>query len=238
MKFFASMMLLCSFVVTPCFTPAAHAEAGVKDVIATVERGYNSLNDLQASFVQKSYVPSLKRDQAGSGTLFIRKGSGSAAMFRFDYRKPKQLIVSDGRSIWFYLPENRQVMQSNVRNMFEGDNGIALNYLTGMGRISRDFSISPMKGLRDASGNYLLELVPKKQGRNLAKLQLTVSAEAVDKYLRDGSLKNTFPIVSSVVTDQFGTRTSISFSNVKVNRGLKNSLFTFKVPAGVEVIKP
>ena len=238
MKFLTSMMLLCSFAVTPCFIPAAMAAAGVQDVIATVERGYSSMSDLQASFVQKSYVPSLKRDQTGNGTLFIKKGSGSAAMFRFDYRKPKQLIVSDGRSVWFYLPENNQVMQSSVRNMFEGDNGIALNYLTGMGRISRDFSISPMKGLRDASGNYLLELVPKKQGKNLSKLQLTVSADAVAKYQKDGNVKNTFPIVSSVVFDQFGTRTSISFSNVKVNRGLKSSLFTFKVPAGVEVIKP
>lgn len=196
------------------------------------------MSDLQASFVQKTFIASVKRDQTGNGTVSIRKNPSGAAMFRFDYRKPKQLIVSDGKTVWFYLPENRQVMQSSVRNMFEGDNGIALNYLTGMGRISRDFTISPMKGLRDSAGNYLLELVPKKPGRNLAKLHLTVSAEAVAKYLKDGNVKNIFPIVSSVVFDPFGTKTTILFSNVKVNRGLKRSLFSFKTPAGVEVVKP
>lgn len=238
MRFFSILTFLCSLAFVSSFTSAAFAETDAKDVIATVEQGYNSLSDLQATFTQKTFVPSIKRDQTGNGTVSIRKNPSGAAMFRFDYRKPKQLIVSDGKTVWFYLPENRQVMQSSVRNMFEGDNGIALNYLTGMGRISHDFSISPMKGLRDSSGNYLLELVPKKPGRNLAKLQLTVSAEAVAKYLKDGNVKNTFPIVSSVVFDPFGARTTIHFSNVKVNRGLKRSLFSFKAPAGVEVVKP
>ena len=40
-----------------------------------------------------------------------------------------------------------------------------------------------------------------------------------------------------VVFDPFGSRTAIEFSNVRVNRGLRGSLFSFKVPEGVEVIK-
>lgn len=238
MRYFTIVPLLCLFALVPGFASPAFAEAGLKDVVATVERGYNSLSDLQASFAQKTFIPSVKRDQTGNGVLYIKKNSSRTAMFRFDYRMPKQLIVSNGKTVWFYLPENRQVMQSSIRNIFEGDNGIALNYLTGMGRISRDFTISPLKGLRDASGNYLLELVPKKPGKNLAKLQLTVSGDAVAKYLKEKNLKNTFPIVSSVVFDPFGTRTTIIFSNVKVNRGMKTSLFTFRAPAGTEIIKP
>ncbi len=238
MRYFTIVPLLCLLALVPGFASPAFAEAGLKDVVATVERGYNSLSDLQASFSQKTFIPSVKRDQTGNGILYIKKNSSAAAMFRFDYRMPKQLIVSNGKTVWFYLPENRQVMQSSIQNIFEGDNGIALNYLTGMGRISRDFTISPLKGLRDASGNYLLELVPKKPGKNLAKLQLTVSGVAVAKYLKEKNLKNTFPIVSSVVFDPFGTRTTILFSNVRVNRGMKNSLFTFRAPAGTEIIKP
>ena len=107
-------------------------------------------------------------------------------MFRFDYTKPQQLIVSNGSTVWYYLPENRQVMVSDLKSLLEGGQGVTLNYLTGIGRISRDFAIKPINGGRDAQGNYLLELIPKAPSRNLAKLEMTVSAEDVGIFLKKG----------------------------------------------------
>lgn len=238
MRKYSRLVLFLSMISVAFLSPPpANADAELKNVVAAVEHSYNSLTDFQAAFSQKTYIPSMKKEQSGSGTLSIRKNPGGSAMFRFDYQKPRQLIVSDGKKVWFYLPENRQVMEADVRKLFEGGNGVTLNYLTGIGRISRDFTITAPKGGRDAKGNYILELVPKKPSRNLAKLQLTVSAEAVDRYTREGKARDIFPLVSSVVYDPFGTRTSIEFVNVKVNRGIRASLFTFKVPSGVEVIK-
>jgi len=238
MKRYLPLLILCTALAFPFLhAPAARAETELKDIVATVERSYDSLTDMQASFSQKTFIASMKREQTGSGTLFIRKSPGAPAMFRFDYVKPKQLIVSNGSSVWFYLPENRQVMVTDVKKMFEGGNGVALNYLTGIGRISRDFTITRANGGRDERGNYLLELVPKKPSQTLSKLRMTVSAEAVDRFVKGGKIKGDFPILSSVVYDSFGTRTAIDFRNVRVNRGLSRSLFSFKAPAGVEVIK-
>jgi outer membrane lipoprotein carrier protein len=238
MKQFTSLVFFCClFSLGLLPVPPAQAEAKLKDVIATVEQSYNSLNDLQAAFSQKTYLPTLKREQKGNGTLAIRKNAKRPAMFRFDYTKPRQLIVSDGVSVWFYLPENRQVMVTDLKGLFEGGQGVTLNYLTGIGRISRDFTITPRNGGRDADGNYLLELIPKTPSQTVAKLEMTVSAKAVEVFLRKGTIRNTFPLLSSVVYDQFGTRTAIEFSNVQVNRGLAGSLFRFTIPAGVEVIR-
>lgn len=238
MKQFIFFVFFSCLVLPPLFAPSsALAEAKLKDVIATVEQSYNSLNDVQAAFSQKTYLASVKREQKGAGTLSIRKNAGRPAMFRFDYSRPKQLIVSDGASVWFYMPENRQVMVSDVKGLFQGGQGGTLNYLTGMGRISRDFTITALNGGRDEQGNYLLELVPKKPSQVLAKLQMTVATNAVETFLRKGTIRNTFPLVSSVVYDQFGTKTTIEFSNVRVNRGLPASLFRFTVPAGVEVFR-
>jgi outer membrane lipoprotein carrier protein len=233
------LLILCCLALSfqPVNPGRAQAEADLKDIVAAVERSYESLTDLQASFSQKTYIASMKREQTGNGTLYIRKNPGAPAMFRFDYTRPKQLIVSDGSSVWFYLPENRQVMVTDVRSMFEGGNGVTLNFLTGIGRISRDFSITRPNDGRDAEGNYLLELVPKSSSRNLQKLRLAVSAKVVDEYLKGAKGGGGFPIVSSVVDDHFGTRTTIDFGNVRINRGLKASLFSFKVPKGVEVIR-
>ena len=63
-------------------------------------------------------------------------------MFRFNYVKPKQQIISNGKQVWFYLPDNRQVMVSPVADMFRGGNTIALSYLTGLGHVSRDLKIT------------------------------------------------------------------------------------------------
>ncbi|MGA7827599.1 MAG: outer membrane lipoprotein carrier protein LolA [Geobacteraceae bacterium] len=238
MKQLIFFIFLCSTVALNLL-PAqpAYAEAQLKEVIATVEQSYNSLSDLQASFSQRTYIASMKREQKGKGTLSIKKNSKGPAMFRFDYTKPKQLIVSDGTTVWYYLPESGQVMVSALKKLFAGGQGVTLNYLTGIGRISRDFTITPLKDGRDAQGNYLLELVPKTPSQNLAKLEMTVSAKDVALFLKNGKIRNTFPILTSVVYDQLGTKTTIDFSNVRVNRGLPASLFHFKIPAGMEVVR-
>lgn len=231
------MSLALALLLSVAAPAVAGTGADLKGVIDSLEQGYNSLQDVQADFSQRTVIASLKREERGGGELFIKTSAG-AAMFRFNYTKPRQQIVSNGKKVWYYLPENRQVMVSEVAELFGGGNGLALNYLTGMGHVSRDFNISFAGTGRDKRGNYVLELVPKKQGQPLTKLQLTVSARAVEEFRETGKAQVPFPIVSSVVYDPLGNRTTIEFSKVKVNRGMGNDRFSFKVPPGVEVIKP
>jgi outer membrane lipoprotein carrier protein len=213
------------------------AAATPKDVVAALEKGYISVSDLQADFTQLTTITSMNREERGVGELFLKKSHGGA-MFRFNYNKPHQQIISNGTSIWYYLPDTKQVMVSSAAALFEGGNGIALNYLTGIGHLSTDFTAGFTHGGKDKKGNYVLDLVPRKSNPSLARLQLTVSAEAVDQFLKTGKAREFFPIVSSVVYDQVGNKTRIDFSRLRINRGIGSDRFTFKVPAGVEVIKP
>jgi outer membrane lipoprotein carrier protein len=217
---------------------AADKKAALKDVVSALEKGYASLQDVQADFVQKTTIAGINREQKGSGELLLKKPASAVAMFRFNYTKPKQQIISNGKQVWFYLAENKQVMVSPVADMFKGGNSIALNYLTGLGHVSRDFNVSFAKETQDKNGNYQLELTPKSQSAVLAKLQLTVSAKAVEHFMRDGSVQDIFPVVASVIHDAGGNQTRIEYSRVRVNKGLANSAFSFKIPEGVEVIKP
>jgi outer membrane lipoprotein carrier protein len=218
-------------------TSLAAAAATPQDVAATLGKGYEALVDLQADFSQHTAIASLKREERGAGELFIKKTAGGAAMFRFNYSKPRQQIISNGKTVWYYLPENKQVMISDAASLFEGGNAMALNYLTGMGRLSADFTVAFAEEVRDKKGNYILVLVPKKNSPAIAKLQLTVSARAVEEFLASGTVREPFPVISSEVYDQLGNRTRIDFSKVRVNRGIGSDRFTFKVPAGVEGIK-
>ena len=158
-------------------------------------------------------------------------------MFRFNYTKPNQQIICNGKSVWFYLPDNKQVMVSDVSKQFAGGNGIAMNYLTGMGHVSRDFAITLAGEGRDKKGNYVLDLTPRKPNQVMARLRLTIAASAVDQFRESGKPLAQFPIVLSVVDDPFGNRTVIDFSRIKVNQGMSSDRFGFKIPKGVEVIK-
>jgi len=236
------MSKLCSavlfFLVAALPLSARSASDSLKDVVAALEKGYAGLQDVQADFSQKTTISAVNREQKGTGEVFLKRPASATAMFRFDYAKPKQQIVSNGKQLWFYMPENKQVMVSNVADMSKGGNTIALSYLTGLGNVSRDFTVAFSKDQQDKHGNYQLLLIPKKVSPVLVKLQLTISAKAVEQFMASGDVKDIFPVISSTVHDATGNQTRIDYSRVRVNKGLDNGKFNFKIPEGVEIIKP
>ena len=235
---YLTLQFLLLFLLLPFTAWPASQDAPLKDVVAALEKSYATLQDVQADFSQKTVISAIKKEQRGSGEVLLKRPASATAMFRFNYGKPKQQIVSNGKQVWFYLPENRQVMVSQVETMFKGGNSIALSYLTGLGHVSRDFSIAFARDARDKSGNYQLLLTPKKPSPVLSRLQLTISAEAVERFRRDGEVRDIFPITSSIVFDAGGNETRIDYSRPRVNRGIDSAKFSFKIPQGVEVIKP
>ena len=224
----ASLLFALPAVAAPTVT--------LQEVVATMETGYGALQDLQAAFSQRTTISAIKRVEKGSGELFLKKGKGANPLFRFNYAKPKQQIVCDGKTVWFYQQENRQVLVSEATALFSGGNAIAMSYLTGLGRLSQDFSIRFAGEVPDRKGNYTLELIPKKPTPAVAKLQLTVSGDAVEQFRTSGKPQTLFPVVSSVLFDLMGNQTTIEYSGVRVNRGMGSERFTFKVPQGVQVI--
>jgi outer membrane lipoprotein carrier protein len=235
LRIFAGCLTLLFFALP---LSAASTSASIKDVVTALEKGYAGLQDVQADFSQKTTIAAVNREQKGSGEVLLKRPASATAMFRFNYAKPKQQIISNGKQVWFYTPDNRQVLVNSVAAMFSGGNSIALSYLTGLGHVSRDFDVAFAKEPQDKQGNYQLELTPKKTSPVLAKLQLTVSAEAVEQLQASGEVRNIFPIVSSIVHDAGGNRTRIDYSRARVNKGLPDGKFNFKIPEGVEVIKP
>ncbi len=236
-RFRLSLLIVALTLLALAAPSTAAPSAALKDVVATLEQGYRLLNDLQADFAQRATLASIKREERGAGELFLKKPAGGPTMFRFDYTKPRQQIISNGKKVWYYLPDNRQVMVADMAAFFESGNSIALNYLTGLGNVSRDFTIRFVGDGRDKKGDYVVELVPKKPTPAMAKLRLTITAQSVEQFHEKGEARDPFPIKASVLYDRLGNTTTIEFSKVRVNRGMAASRFNFKVPPGVEVVK-
>ena len=206
------VLLLCS-----------HAQAAMTaDAVAKkVQSLYDRTTSMEAHFVQTASMKTLSISEQDHGMVYMKKDG----KIRWEYKSPKeQLIVSNGKTIWFYMPSDKQVIIGNFEKSFNYKP--TQTFLTGMGRILDDFSVtfSRNKELRSTKSTYALELTPKHSG-NGAPAQILL---AVDR-------KN-FLIVRSVVVDKFHNVTEITFSNIKLNTALPDSLFTFTPPKDVEII--
>lgn len=182
-------------------TCAAHAaqqvNVGLNDVIATVEKSFKAgsngqapVSDFTADFFQRTLLKKDNREMRGDGVVSVRLATASSPlMYRFQYYRPNaQEIVSDGRSLWIYHPENREVILSDVsaalnRPGFNPDRDNAANFLQGLGRISKDFQINFAGGRNDAAGNYVLELSPRRAMLNTRRILLVVSRDSVHSYV-------------------------------------------------------
>jgi outer membrane lipoprotein-sorting protein len=235
---------------------------GLREVIAAVEDpfipvggGGPRLQTVQADFFQRSTIAKTKRELRGDGRMYLQTTTDSQPLkFRFEYYRPaRQEIVCNGRILWIYLPENRQVIQSNVEQFFDPrqhnpvrDRGV--NFLQGLARISRDFTIVFAQPQSDSYGNYILELRPNRSSISIARLYITVSQDAVLR--RVGGLPKTnappavapeqflFAILSTTVVDHDGNSTTMEFTNVRVNDILSDMLFDFLVPPGTQLVRP
>lgn len=247
-------VLLLSFATA---TAAAHKEnISLNEVIQALENpfkvdairsrgtGQSAIFDFQGDFFQESRIVSLDRIQRGRGRVWVefdRSFSNRVPLtkFRWDYDQPtEQEIVSDGRTLWVYLPENNQVIQSDIEFTSRARADDPMTFLTGLGNLSRDFLITWASPNRDVEGNYILALRPRRSSSLIQRLLIVVDRDAVFALSRGGGTGDIFPILSTTVVDPSGNTTIIEFSDIRVNRGIPDSTFRFAIPAGVEVIRP
>lgn len=246
------LILLISGLLAFSLSPVAAEDIDLQNVLQTLENPFKvdahlvkgtRIDDFQADFLQESHIASIDRTQKGAGAVsfrFIREGGvQDAAMFRWEYSEPSlQEIISDGRTMWFYQPENRQVIESEMSQLSRQQGENPVTFLSGLGNLSRDFAVDWADPARDGSGNPVLALRPLKESQYINQLEVTVSQQAVEEFISQRRIGSVFPILSTTVVDPGGNRTAIFFHKVRINQGLTKDKFNFQRPDGVEVVHP
>lgn len=196
------------FLGTCLATAAAPAwAAGLSDVIRTLETPFQSstdeqyrIRDYSADFFQESKIASLDRLQRANGRVEVafdhQQGPADRSVptvrFRWQYDQPTtQEIVSDGKTMWVYLPENNQVIQSNIEMINQANQSDPMTFLTGLGNLSRDFQIGWAVPNTDADGNFVLELRPRRVSSLINRLLIVVDRYAVEAYQNRGQTERT-----------------------------------------------
>jgi outer membrane lipoprotein carrier protein len=207
------LLALAGIVATP--SPAAHA-VPVPEAVRRVQERLDATKDFTATVDQELVVASAGKTLHATGTVAFKR----PGRMRWSLTDgAPQVIVADGTTLWFYQPDEHQVLKAPFQAAFRSSTPIS--FLTGVGRLAEDFDVT-LDGNGD--GVLYLALRPRRGEGELGRLRLTVDAQSYD-------------IVGAEIVDPVGNITRLRFSNLRRNAGLDDTQFQFAVPPGVDVVE-
>lgn len=185
-------------------------------VVDALQKSYDATSDFIADFRQETEVITLNRTMKAGGKLtFKRPGK---MLWRYDEPK-NQFVLTDGKHLYFYQPEQNQVIKSPLKNAFRGD--IPLSFLLGLGNLKKDFNAT-LKSSDDSQN--ILRLEPKGEAGGYSEILVGVSKSSSD-------------IVWVSVRDAASNLTTLRFSAMRKSVGVNDSLFQIKIPNGADVVE-
>lgn len=206
------LLLMCMSVVA--------AESDLDRYVTGLEKRYAAMQDFRADFEQQTRLASVNYIEKGHGTVAFKKGG----KMLWHYKAPEeQKVILDGKNLWFYVPKEKQVMKNNFSTIPQH---IVVDIFRGQINIRERFTVTllPPDGT-DAAQIAALELIPREYDPTVKKLILWMDTQ-----------KNI--ITRTQLEDDLGTRTVLSFIKIEIDKGIKDSLFEFTPPKGVEVFEP
>lgn len=181
-----------------------------------LQQHYDRVRDFSAEFVQTYRGGVLRTSTEERGSVWIKK----PGLMRWVYRSPEHKeFVSDGVSLYAYLPEDRQVRVEPVPKGDEASAGIM--FLTGRGDVVKDFTASTADS--PITGTVGLTLTPRRAEAGYTHLVVALDPQ-------------TFQIRALTTRDEQGGDSTIRFINLKENTGISDKTFVFDIPRGVDVI--
>lgn len=196
---------------------AAPVEPDLSALVDGVQRSFARMKDFSADFIQIVEDP-LNRKQQESGHLYLMR----PRMMRWEYKSPEdKLFVSDGKTVYLYVPAERQVNKEAVRDTL--DDRIPMMFLLGRSDLRNEFTRFERLNTKPfLPGTKVIRMYPRR------KMDLKEVVMEVDPA--------NYQIRRLLLAHSDGSRSEFIFSNIRTNTGLGASMFSFKVPPGVEVV--
>jgi outer membrane lipoprotein carrier protein len=198
--------------------PAPQALPSAAEVAHNLQKRYEQVRDFSADFEHTYEGGVLRKKLTERGTLLVKK----PGKMRWTYTSPeKKEFVSDGRTLYSYVPQDRQVIVSQVAPADEASSPAM--FLAGRGDVGRDFraSFASVPGL--AASDVALELVPRAPQRDYDRITLVLD-------------RTSLRIRRLVTADSQGGTSTFVFTKLRENVGLPDRAFAFTIPRGVDVI--
>ncbi|MGH9448067.1 MAG: LolA family protein [Terriglobia bacterium] len=194
-------------------------QTSIARYVREFEASYSQVRTLEADFAQKSFA--WGRTRVESGTMYLARGG----RMRWVYHQPeKKIFVTDGKHVMLYLPAEKQVRISSLREV--EDAPVPLDLLLSHVQLSKFFSrieFAP-QALEARPGDRVIRGYPR------GRLQRDIKSSLIE-------LTPSFDIRKLVIFYPDNSTMQFTFSHIKRNQPLDLSLFVLVPPPGTEVIR-
>jgi outer membrane lipoprotein carrier protein len=190
--------------------------ATTTDAVKNLKRKLGKINSFSANFVQ------LTQDGLGNTLQEIKGFMQVAKPGKLRWKTEgiyEQLVVSDGQSLWIYDEDLEQVSIKDMDNRLAETPALLLS--GNVSAMGEDFIITQAP----SDHSILFILQPKDTGQLFDSLELSFN-----------KLDPQQPLTQMIIRDASGQVTDISFTNIITNPTLKDDIFSFDIPAGIDVI--
>ncbi|MBN2808253.1 MAG: outer membrane lipoprotein carrier protein LolA [Deltaproteobacteria bacterium] len=189
----------------------------VASVLASIRRQYLQEMAFSGRFTQKTTYSDSHETTLSMGLIWIQ---GPDKM-RWEYQLPeKQLLVSDGQTLWYYTPDLNQVMTGSVKDIKEAR--IIINLLSELQLQAEKFKLAVTK----VDDRIVVELAPlaNDPAPPFQKLEMIFSAAS-------------YMLAETRMVDLFANEIVITYKwQSGPDKALPRSFFTFIPPAGCDMM--
>ncbi len=215
------------FVCLIWLIPLAHAQSGY-----TLDQVYAKMDDVSKTFrssqadIERTHVTVLVNDRDVSSGKFYYVRQDRQPRVKLELAKPvvQQLLIDKGK-LQLYTPSTKQVQEAMLG---EHQDKVDMFMSLGFGQSSQD-----------VKKNYTVSLGPDEvvDGKKTTVLQLKPKNSTAFKSVQMWMDQQTWVAVQIKTTEASGDYLTVKFSNIKINPGIPDSVFTLKLPKDVHVIK-
>lgn len=196
------------------FSQASFSAENDEQIVDQLQKSYDSIVDFTADFRQETELKTLNKTLKAFGKVTYKRPG--KMLWRYDEPK-NQWVLADGKSLYFYQPDQKQVLKTPLKNAFRSD--VPLTFLLGIGNLKRDFKATS-KGVE---GNLNVVQLGPKDGKGVDEVTLGVD-------------RQNFQITWARIKDGAGNLTTVHFSNIRRGVGVNDSAFQLQVPQGADVV--
>jgi len=186
---------------------------GVDEVVKRLKEVQEKTKDFSADLYQEKKLSLLREKIISRGNIRFKKPDKVSIEF---FHPETSQMVFDGKTVLLYFKEEKLAERYSVRS-----NPIAERYLL----FSKDpfqEKLAEWKIIEDRDSFLVMEIYPKVKDPLFVKTRLWVS-------------KKSWMVIGMEMIEKNGDTTSIRYSNMKVNTGLKDSDFEIHLPKDVKI---
>lgn len=204
---FSACIIIIFFVLLPVL-----AADNNETIIKKINQKCTQTRSVQSHFEQVYTNTLTKEKLAEKGLLYFL----TPHFVKLEYDQPQgKFFLADGLYLYFYDPEENQVIKSDTSN----EKTSWLSIINGC-TIESHFKILTINEQRTS---YFLTLEPKEKKDEITKLELEIN-------------KNNYVIHTIIIYEDIGNTNAYRFSDIKTNSKLDENMFIFTQPKQAEII--